>query len=170
MFTLLALFSLAFLGSANGNWPVGNDDSYEGLKFYEMNLECNDALSECEHRFSGHFSPVKGLPLTTDHVLEYTKDPYELKFGAKVATLGLKVRFDQDDPSETFHFCSELTEDKALPVIGLYHGKWTLCLENDFSGLTIPADCTAPVAVSKIVGRFTDEKLAGQQVLYCMPS
>ncbi|XP_038071789.1 uncharacterized protein LOC119740520 [Patiria miniata] len=164
----LALYSLVLLsGSANGNWEDGrNDSSHEGLGFYAMNLECNDKQSACSKCFKGRVS--EGPFKVIEHVFEYTKDPYKIELNTEVVNNDVQATFIQEDPSEKFHFCIEMTEDKAVPSGGLYHGKVNLCLENDFSGLSVPAECPTPVAATRAEASANDMKPIGQQVLYCM--
>ncbi|XP_038045513.1 uncharacterized protein LOC119720065 [Patiria miniata] len=164
MFAVIAVGCLLTFGLANGNWTARrNDASFEDLEFFAWNLECNDAKTVCSKCFVGH--PYEGADIVM-HTFEYTKDPYKFQFTTQPANQDTKASFVQNDALEKFHFCSEINNSAADISRGW---TWTLCLENDFTGLTVPPDCPSPVAVSRLVGHMNDAKLAGQQIMYCLP-
>ena len=48
--------------------------------------------------------------------------------------------------------------------------KVNICMDNNFESLTVPEDCAKPVAVVSFDYHHTDDKIHGQQVLYCLPN
>ena len=69
---------------------------------------------------------------------------------------------------EPFRTCFEIHDSFDAELHEQYGG--SLCMDNDFSAITVPAECGRPLATLTTENHKGDARVRGQQVLYCIPA
>ncbi|XP_022087345.1 uncharacterized protein LOC110977472 [Acanthaster planci] len=158
---LLALF----LRAAEGNWDGDGSDSdpaIANMGFFVHNMTCNEYGTVCQHCKKVEYYGKAYLA-----VAEYKADPYTFQCGIEDGTNDWNFNFGQEDPSELYRWCDSI-EGRVSKVISMKM-RYTLCAENMFSGISVPSDCPRPVALVTFDAHLADEKIQGQQLLFCLP-
>ncbi|XP_022086024.1 uncharacterized protein LOC110976767 [Acanthaster planci] len=160
MLSAKVLILLFLTIQAKGFWDDGSQDpTYSHLGLYQKNLTCNDAGTTCQLCYVATARGRRYL-----HVIQYSVEPYNLAYHSFSGYVGSKSSFVQDDPSQTFRFCVDGPADERATWKVLF------CLDNDFSAaMPLPPTCSQPVAFVSLLARFSDEEMAGQQILACIP-
>ncbi|XP_022107184.1 uncharacterized protein LOC110988188 isoform X2 [Acanthaster planci] len=161
--SFLCLLYLLLFGTAEANWGDGSrDPDHSHLGFVAVNMICNDNRSACGHCYSARSHGLVYL-----NVFEYTSAPYQFEASIQDGVQDWYWTFVQDDPSEPFRVCKEVqvssTPELPLPM------RAALCMDNDFSALSVPGDCSHPVVTVSMDTHFANEKINGLQTLYCLP-
>ncbi|XP_038069933.1 uncharacterized protein LOC119739174 [Patiria miniata] len=163
---MLAVMALCFLliKAATCEMQVGSDGIEKAnLGSYMLDLACNDAGTECMKCFTVH---KFGRPYL--YTFKFSKD-HSINFQITVTTAlqNYDLAFTQGEANEPFDFCGYLASTYEMEIHSAWDGK--LCAHNNFSGVSVPAECGQPVALVSVVNHLADEAMRGQQVLYCMP-
>ncbi|XP_038059377.1 uncharacterized protein LOC119730496 [Patiria miniata] len=156
------VLSLMLLSRVTANWPDGSKDATRAnMGFYTLNMTCNDAGTECEACYRAR---AEGLVYL--HTVEYTEGPAKFEFRGSAASRDWKQFVVQDDPSEPFRYCMQQDEIQDLDYGG-DTWRFSICMDNNFSGISVPAECVKPLAVVSMVSLRTDNEAHGEQTLYC---
>ncbi|XP_022086880.1 uncharacterized protein LOC110977241 isoform X2 [Acanthaster planci] len=127
-----------------------------------LNVTCTKDQSACAECFT-----VRANGLMCLYVMEFTKDPHSYKLSAMDGISEWDFEFLQDDSSGQVRFCTQLQNsfDKGV------NADWrdTLCLDNDFSEVTVPKECGSPLITLTIDSHMGNGRVMGGQYLYCSP-
>ncbi|XP_022087302.1 uncharacterized protein LOC110977455 [Acanthaster planci] len=160
MLKTLFLF-LMLLSTVKSNWDGDNSDpTLANLGFYVYNMTCNDDATFCEH--CAHLR-VFGRPYIL--TIEYTTDPYKLKYYFEDGKRDWNYYIAQEDPHQVYRWC-QCADGKHDPDP---IRRVVLCVENTFSDISLPGNCPKPVALVSYDYHPLDEQVTGQQALYCLP-
>ncbi|XP_022100761.1 uncharacterized protein LOC110984670 [Acanthaster planci] len=158
----LLVLTLLLLSPVRGNWKDGSKNgSRENMRFYTLHMTCNDEGTKCQEC---HHSRTGGRVYL--HTAEYTEGPATFQFRGSAEARDWKQLLIQEDPTELFHYCMQNNDASDWN----YNGdawRFSICMDNDFSGISMPAECVKPVAVVSVVSLVADNEAHGEQTLYC---
>ncbi|XP_038049748.1 uncharacterized protein LOC119723255 [Patiria miniata] len=162
MYKTLLLFSM-LLCKAESNWgAAGNNDPSKGnLGFSAFNMTCNEDGSSCQHCFS---MAANGKIYLIS--IEYTADPFKFQVHITEGNNDWNMYFVQEDQYVDSRWCDNanfISRDSTRQEM-----RFTMCIENRFTGISVPAGCPKPVALVELDAHEYDEKIRGQQMLYCL--
>ena len=70
------------------------------------------------------------------------------------------------DALELYRWCDNIESQSGSIRIDF---RYAICAENIFSGIAMPDECPRPLALVTFDSHMTDDKIQGQQMLYCLP-
>ncbi|XP_038056543.1 uncharacterized protein LOC119728391 isoform X2 [Patiria miniata] len=138
------------------------DIQRSNMEFSVLNVTCVEDDTACAQCFT-----VQANGLWCLYALEFTKDPDTYKLSAFDGISEWDFQFVQDDLAGQFRFCIQLQNyfDEAV------HADWrdTLCLDNDFTEIAVPRECSRPLITLTIDSHMANGPVMGGQYLYCIP-
>ncbi|XP_038050653.1 uncharacterized protein LOC119723847 [Patiria miniata] len=159
-----AIVCLALIGGVSGNFEILDSGIENGqLGFYLVNMTCATSGAPCQACFLARYFGVN-----YQYVFEYRDDPY---YRIHLTALGGEANwgfyFLQVDPSEPYRWCLDL----LVPYDVTFGHDWrtTICFENSFGGFMVPPECPKPFVGATVDSHLGDEKVRGQQIIYCQP-
>ncbi|XP_022097615.1 uncharacterized protein LOC110983044 [Acanthaster planci] len=160
----IAVVCFLLVGLGKGDVQVG----IEGIEDADMgsfviDLTCNDAETACMHCFTVHKYGRKYL-----YAFELSTDSNpSLHISVSSGEQNWDMTFSQEELDEPFRQCTHLNATREVEL----HNQLTVeaCFDNHFSAVPVPAECEQPVAVYTLKTRRSDQKIRGQQILYCLP-
>ncbi|XP_022099926.1 uncharacterized protein LOC110984242 [Acanthaster planci] len=158
---VLAILCSMLLSQVNANWKSSRSGPIRAdMKFYVMNMTCNDARTRCEACKSGHEG---GIYLD---LFEYSEGPAKFHFEGTTATSNWKDSILQEDPLEPFRYCTQ-NKNTYWGRSGIVTHRFYLCVDNIFSDITVPTECFRPIALISTSSQHGDDRQIGDQTLYC---
>ncbi|XP_038066959.1 uncharacterized protein LOC119736987 [Patiria miniata] len=157
----VAVLCLAFAGHVSGTWLKSNDPSMSNMGFYPETMECDDKVERCVHCFQ-----EKSGGEVYMHTFEFTTNPVKYQINMFMGKLDRKLYVMRNNTEKVFRMCFE---HNWTPK-GQEDFKVDICMDNNFKDLEVPEGCGDPAALVTFDYHHSDDKIHGQQILYCTPN
>ncbi|XP_022087319.1 uncharacterized protein LOC110977459 [Acanthaster planci] len=155
------LLFLTLACKVESNWDITHSDPAEAnMGFTTFNMKCNDDETVCHHSFTMHVYGRLFLISTA-----YMKNPFKFQLNITEGGNNWKIHFAQGDQSEEYRWCDNAFSRSSIIR---YATRFVLCVGNSFTGISVPDDCPKPVTLVDLDNHNFDEKIRGQQMLYCL--
>ncbi|XP_022108765.1 uncharacterized protein LOC110989016 [Acanthaster planci] len=156
-----AVLCLVLFCHVSALWKPSNDPAMSNLGLYYETMECDDENARCVHCFQ-----EKAAGEVYMHTFEFTKDPAKYQINMFTGKVDRKLYVIRNNTEKVFRMCFE---HNWTPT-GHDDFKVDICMDNNFKGAPVAEGCGKPVAVVTFDYHHSDDKIHGQQIVYCTPT